>query len=79
MEKATDAFLKYQQGAEERFLKWEEERWRKESEMEDRRRREDKEHELRMFEMLAHMMQPQQHYSTYPYGDSGPSFNTYDT
>ena len=25
MEKATELFLKYQQGAEERFLKWEEE------------------------------------------------------
>ena len=39
MEKATESFLKYQQAAEERFMKWEEEQWKRESEMEERRRK----------------------------------------
>ena len=73
MEKATEAFLKYQQEAEARFLKWEEEQWQKEREMEDRQRKEDKEHETRMLQMLGQFLQPR-----FQYSESSQSFNPYN-
>ena len=74
IEKATEAFIKYQQASEERFMKWEEEQWNRECEMEERRRKQDQEHEMRMLEMLGRFMQPR-----YPYSGSGPSFDPYNT
>ena len=55
MEKAIDAFLKYQKEAEERFVKFEEERWQKEVELEEKRRQQEQEHEMRMMEMMGRM------------------------
>ena len=74
MEKATESFLKYQQVAEERFMKWEEKQWKRESEMKERRRKQEQQHEMRMLEMLGRFMQLQ-----YPYRGSGPSFDSYST
>ena len=56
MEKAIDAFVKYQKEAEERFMKYEVDRWRKEVELEDKRRTQEQEHEARMMEMLGRML-----------------------
>ena len=76
MESAIAAFMKYQSEADERFQKLEEERWKREAEMEEKRRREERDHELRLFQMLGHMISPRErapdHYSTFstqPYYD----------
>ena len=55
MDKAVDAFLKYQAEAEERFHKHEEERW-KESEIKERRRAEERQHEIYMMQLLGQML-----------------------
>lgn len=55
MDKAMEAFMKYQNDSEERFMKAEDERWKKEIEYEERRRKEDREHEMRIMQMMMHM------------------------
>ena len=55
MEKAIDAFLKYQKEADERYVKQDEERWQKEMEFEEKRMQQNQEHELRMMELLGRM------------------------
>ena len=69
MERAVEAFVKYQTEAEEKFRKWEEERWKKEEELEEKQRREEREHEIRLFQMLEEMIKPldnNQHTMSYP-------------
>ena len=59
MERAMEAFLKYQMEAEERYTKQEDERWQKEMDYEERRRR--------MMELLGPMFRGGSHTYGTPY------------
>ena len=57
MDRAFENFVKYQNEVDEKYQKWEE-CWKKEAELDEKRRIEGREHEMRLFEMLAHMAKP---------------------
>ena len=57
IEKAVEAFMKYQMEAEERHKKYEDERWEKEVELEEKWREDNQQHERKMMGMLASMLQ----------------------